>query len=301
MTKHIPVLLPQVMQYLDVQAGDTVLDCTVGSGGYARAITACLDETGTFLGIDADKVAIETTRSAIADFAGKVCLKAANFRTAATVLESCETESLDAAVFDLGFRSEQLEMERGFSFQEEEAPLEMTFKHSDELSEDDVRAFDVVNHWDEEVLESILDGYGNEVHSQAIAAAIISARKEQPIKTTGQLVEIIRQAVPLGYRKGRLNPATRTFQALRMAVNDEVNALKEGLESVFAALAEDGRLVVVSFHSIEDRSVKEYFRYLVDNDMAETLTDRPVVAKREEMVFNPRSRSAKLRAIKKLS
>jgi 16S rRNA (cytosine1402-N4)-methyltransferase len=191
-------------------------------------------------------------------------------------------------------------MERGFSFQEEETPLEMTFKHSDELSEDDVTAYDVVNHWDQDTLESIIDGYGNEVHSQAIATAISTMRREQLIKTTGQLVGIIRQAVPPGYRKGRLHPATRTFQALRMAVNDEVNALKEGLESVFAALTEGGRLGVVSFHSIEDRSVKEYFRYLIDNDMAETLTDRPVAPKHEEVVFNPRARSAKLRAVKKL-
>lgn len=300
MRKHVPVLLPEVMEFLAIQPGDVVLDCTLGSGGYARAITACLGPEGTFVGTDADKVAVETAQGAIDDFAGQACLQTANFRELTSVLEECRVKALDAAVFDLGFRSEQLEMERGFSFQEEVAPLEMTFKHSSDLSEADVTAYDVVNHWDAETLENILDGYGNEPHSAAIAQAIVSARKS-PIETVGQLVGIINGAVPAKYRKARIHPATRTFQALRMAVNDEVNALKEGLASAFVALKAGGRLVVVSFHSVEDRVTKEYLRYLTEEGLAEVLTDSPVTPKREEVDFNPRARSAKLRAIKKLS
>lgn len=298
MTKHIPVLLPEVIKYLDIEADDTVLDGTVGSGGYAKAITTSLGSKGTFVGIDADKQAIQTTRQVIKDFPGTMCLTVANFRTLASVLTDCEVEGLDGAVFDLGFRSEQLEAERGFSFQNE-APLTMTFQHPDDLTDSDLTAYDVVNQWKLDSLISILKGYGNERYAERIAEAIVEARKRQPLETTQQLAQVIQEAVPHHYKYGRRHPATRTFQAIRIAVNDEVNALKEGLEHAFAALNPQARLVVVSFHSIEDRAVKNFFTALKNDGRGEILTDSPVTPSSQEVNFNPRSRSSKLRAIEK--
>lgn len=300
MTKHVPVLLPEVLEYLEVQPGETALDATIGSGGYARAITTSLGPNGTFVGLDADAAAIEQAKSSLAEYEGGLCLKTANFRNLETVLEECEVSSLDVAVFDLGFRSEQLEMERGFSFRES-APLIMTFTHPDDVTEADVTAYDVVNDWSEESLKNILDGYGNERYSERIAAGIISDRRKQPIETTDELVRVIKKSVPAHYRQGRRHPATRTFQAIRIAVNDEVTALKEGMEAAFGALGSDGRLAIVSFHSLEDRTVKSFFAEMTESGRAQELTDSPITAGPEEVDFNPRSRSAKLRVIKKMS
>lgn len=298
MTKHIPVLLPEVLQYLDLGAGDTVLDATIGSAGYAQAIATSIGEEGTLVGTDADASAVAAAREKLVDFPGQLCLQTANFRSAKAVLQKCGVEEIDGAVFDLGFRSEQLEMNRGFSFQED-APLIMTFTHPDDVTEEAVTAHDVVNSWSKESLESILAGYGNEKYGKKIAAGIIAAREKGPIETTDQLVRIIKNAVPLHYRNGRRHPATLTFQAIRIAVNDEVAALEEGLRAAFNALRPDARLVVVSFHSLEDRTVKRYFSDLTRSGHAESLCERPVTASEEEIGFNPRSRSAKLRAVRK--
>lgn len=298
MTKHVPVLLPAVMKHLDLQPGNTFLDGTVGAGGYARAVAAVIGPEGTLVGIDADKQAVATTREALSDYEGELCLTVANFRTVANVLDSCGVAELDGAVFDLGFRSEQLEMNRGFSFQKE-TPLIMTFTHPDDLKEGDVTAADILNSWDEESLASILDGYGNERYAEDIAAAIVKARKQEPFETTADLVRVVKAAVPHHYRHGRQHPATRTFQAIRIAVNDEIRALREGVDGAFAALKKGGRLAVVSFHSLEDRTVKHAFEDLADAGQGRNITDSPVTAKKGETDFNPRARSAKLRVIEK--
>lgn len=298
MTRHIPVLLPEVLEYLDLQSGDTVLDATIGSAGYSQAIATSIGEDGKLVGTDADAAAIRGAKEKLADTPSDVCLQVANFRTLTSVLETCDVETLDAAVFDLGFRSEQLEMGRGFSFQED-APLVMTFMHPDDVSAETVTAYDVVNDWSEESLISILEGYGNERHAKKIVAGIMRAREREPIETTDQLVRVIKNSVPLYYRNGRRHPATLTFQAIRIAVNDEVAALKEGVQAAFQALQAEGRLVIVSFHSLEDRMVKEFFSSRIDAGEAQWLTERPVTAGEEEISFNPRSRSAKLRAVRK--
>lgn len=298
MSSHVPVLLPEVLHYLDLQEGETVLDATIGSAGYAQAITTIIGDHGSLVGIDADASAIKAAKSKLIDYEGKSCLQVANFRSISEVLETCGIEEIDAVVFDLGFRSEQLEINRGFSFQED-APLIMTFAHPDDVKKGDVTAHDVVNEWSQESLESILTGYGNEQYAERIATGITEARQKNPIETTTELVRIIKKSVPLHYRNGRRHPATRTFQAIRMAVNDEMNALQEGMTAAFEALADDGRLTIVSFHSLEDRAVKHFFTDLISNGRAEPLTDSPVTASQEEIGFNPRSRSAKLRAIRK--
>jgi 16S rRNA (cytosine1402-N4)-methyltransferase len=300
MSKHIPVMLPTVLEYLDPTAGDVVLDGTVGSGGYARAITTSLGPGGTLVGIDADKTAIAATAAALSDYDGRLCLETANFRTLKQVLSNCGIEALDGAVFDLGFRSEQLEMERGFSFQES-APLIMTFKHPDELESTAVTAYQIVNDWSVESLSDILTGYGDERYAHQIAAAIRDARKFEAIETTDQLVRIIKKNVPRHYRFGRTHPATRTFQAIRIAVNDEIGALKTAITDSFGALKPGGRLVIVSFHSLEDRTVKQYFQTFQESGAGKLLTDGPATPETSEIDFNPRARSAKLRAIEKMS
>jgi|AntRauTorckE6833_2_1112554.scaffolds.fasta_scaffold07975_3 16S rRNA (cytosine1402-N4)-methyltransferase len=298
MTKHIPVLLPEVLSELDLQSGETVLDGTVGSAGYSLAITTSIGAEGTLVGIDADASAIAAAKEKLADSESRVCLQVANFRTTKSVLRKCEVKKLDAAVFDLGFRSEQLEMNRGFSFQEN-APLIMTFTHPDDVTDADVTAYDVVNDWERESIVSILEGYGNERYAGQITNGIIAARENGPIETTDDLVRIIKNSVPLHYRNGRRHPATLTFQAIRIAVNDEMNALKEGLHAAFEALVEGGRLVVVSFHSLEDRMTKNFFADLSTDGLAVKNTERPITASEEEISFNSRSRSAKLRSVTK--
>jgi len=249
MTKHVPVLLPEVLTYLDVKSGETILDATVGSAGYSLGITTSIGPKGTLVGIDADAGAVRDAKEKLKDYEGRTCLQVANFRTLLAVLEMCEIRGLDAAVFDLGFRSEQLEMNRGFSFQEN-APLIMSFTHPDDLVETDVTARDIVNDWSQDSLLSIFEGYGNENFARRIAQGIISGRKKKPIETTSDLVRIIKNSVPLHYRNGRRHPATRTFQAIRIAVNDEMNALQQGMKGAFKSLKNHGRLVIVSFHSL---------------------------------------------------
>ncbi|MEX2514850.1 MAG: 16S rRNA (cytosine(1402)-N(4))-methyltransferase RsmH [Candidatus Paceibacterota bacterium] len=300
MSKHVPVLLPEVLRYLNPESGETILDATIGAAGYAQAIATLIGEWGRLIGIDADASAITAAEEKLRVEEAEICLQIANFRTIEHVLKNCEVKELDGAVFDLGFRSEQLEMKRGFSFQED-APLLMTFLHPDDVSEADVTAYDVVNDWERDSLESVLSGYGDERYAARIADGIITAREKEPIETTGELVRVIKKSVPLHYRNGRRHPATRTFQALRIAVNDEMNALAEGLQAAFEALTENGRLVVVSFHSLEDRMTKDFFTELTEAGRADQLTDKPITAGPEELNFNPRSRSAKLRAVKKLS
>lgn len=287
---------------MSVSSHDTVLDCTVGIGGHAQGLCAKLGAEGNLIGIDQDQQAVDTARQTLAesDCAATVSLRVDNFRNADKVVRDCGFESVDAALFDLGFRSEQLSSGRGFSFQEE-APLFMTYQDPATLSDEDVTARTIVNQWSQASISSILEGFANESYAESIAAAIVEARKDNPIKNTTQLVRVIRSAVPSRYRNARRHPATKTFQALRMAVNDEVQTLKDGLRSAFSVLSTGGRLAVISFHSVEDRIVKKQFAQWADEDRVIMLTDKPVTPKESEIEFNPRARSAKMRCIQKES
>lgn len=301
MTEHVPVLTHAVIRKLSLSSDDVVLDGTVGSGGHARAICARLGEQGSLIGIDQDKSAVQQTRNVLQESGCNVssCLQTGNFRNAEEIISNCGARKLDAALLDLGFRSEQLDAERGFSFQEN-TPLVMTYKHPDDLSENDVTAKDVVQDWSREALENILSGYANEPYSEQIAEAIVSRRERQPITTTKQLVEVIKSAVPSGYQQGKRHPATRTFQAIRVAVNDEVRALEEGLETITSLLVQGGRLVVISFQSVEDRITKQFFNQQADIGAGSHLTQNPIRPKESETDFNARARSAKLRCFQKM-
>lgn len=290
-TRHIPVLLQQVLEVLDIQENDTVLDGTLGGGGHAHAFAGTLSAQGTLVGFDVDADAIVRSRERLRDATCNVVLIHSNFRTAREELLAHGIQSVDKALFDLGWSSDQLEVSgRGFSFERDE-PLRMTL--SSEKGDDVLTAEDIVNDWQEESIADILYGWGGERASRRIARAIVAARKEVRITTTGELVRIIHSAVP---RTGKLNPATKTFQALRIAVNDELGALKDIL-SVLPEITHDGsRVSFLTFHSLEDKLVKETFRTWAREGKGTIITKKPLTADSDEVGQNSRSRSAKLRA-----
>jgi 16S rRNA (cytosine1402-N4)-methyltransferase len=220
-----------------------------------------------------------------------------NFRQLDEALGELGVKWIDAALFDLGLSSDQLETSgRGFSFQDDE-PLAMSF--GDPSVPGRLTAKEIVNHWREESLADVIYGYGEETFARRIAKAIVAARRHAPLETTSQLVEVIRGAVPGWYTHRRLNPATKTFQALRIATNDELGALREALPKVWESLAPGGRLAIISFHSLEARILKEQFRLWVASGAGKLIAKKPILPSREEAVANPRSRSAQLRLIQK--
>jgi len=299
---HESVLLKEVIEGLSFQDGDIYLDATVGSGGHMEAVWQKMSALGgksMLYGIDADETSIAITQERM-DIAGaKPKLAVLNFRNIDKAPEMFDIKNPTKILFDLGWSSDQFEEGgRGFSFQKNE-PLIMTFKQ--DASEEDTTAYDVVNRWSEESLSDVIYGYGEEKYARRIARAIVEKRAEKPIETSEELAEIIKGAVPVFYRFGRIHPATRTFQAIRIAVNDELRALEEGLRKGFEILKTDGRMAVISFHSLEDRIVKNFFKSLAAEGKAKIINKKPIIAGEEEINKNPRSRSAKLRVIQKIS
>jgi 16S rRNA (cytosine1402-N4)-methyltransferase len=277
---HTPVLLKESIYYLNPEPGDTILDATINGGGHAREILKLIGEKGKLIGIDLDKTQVPGAK-----------VIHGNFRDADKLVK----EKLNGAMFDLGMSSSQIESSgRGFSFQKDE-PLLMNYGQDNNLT-----AGEIVNKWTEKDISDVLFKYGEERYSRRIARNIVEKRKRKPIETTFDLVDIIRGSVPRNYRHGRINCATRTFQALRIAVNDEINALKEGIEKVWKMISEEGRLVIISFHSLEDRVVKNFLKKLKEEKQGIILTKKPIIPTIDEKKINPRSRSAKLRAIEKI-
>ncbi len=295
---HGSVLLKEVIEGLSFQDGDIYLDATVGSGGHMEAVWEKMKERVMLGGIDADETSISISRERL-DLAGaKPKLAVLNFRNIEKASEMLGVSAPTKILFDLGWSTDQFEEGgRGFSFQKDE-PLIMTFNQ--DVGEDGTTALDVINRWSEESLADVIFGYSEEKYARRIARAIVAERKTGEIKTSGQLAEIIKQAVPVFYRFGRLHPATKTFQAVRIAVNDELKALEEGLRKGFEILGKEGRMAVISFHSLEDRIVKNFFRTLRADSKAELINKKPIVPSEEEINKNPKSRSAKLRILKKI-
>lgn len=273
---HIPVLLKETIYYLNAKSGDTILDATINGGGHAREILKAIGKTGKLIGIDLDEVQVPDVK-----------VIRGNFRNADELVK----EKLNGALFDLGMSSNQLDgFNRGFSFQKD-GPLLMNY------GQNGLTAKEIINKWSEKDIADVLYKYGEERYSRRIAKNIVRVR---PIETTFELMDIIRGSVPGQYRNGRINCATRTFQALRIAVNDEINALKQGMEKVWKLLLPGARLVIISFHSLEDREVKKFYKQLKEEKQGVVLTKKPIVPSEGEKELNPRSRSAKLRAIEKV-
>ncbi len=290
---HTTVLLHETIDGLNLQDGATVIDGTFGGGGHSREICK-RNPNVTIIAFDQDAGAFEKARDKFEDSHCKIKFVNENFRN----LDK-HAESVDGVMLDLGLSSDQLENSgRGFSFMKDE-PLLMTMKDKGDnlTSPEDVTAREVVNNWEEESLADIIYGYGEEKFARRIAKGIVEARKTKAIETTTDLVKIIGDSVPALYRRGRLHFATRTFQALRIAVNDELGALKEGLEKGFTALKPGGRMAVISFHSLEDRVVKRFYKEKEKEGKGKLMNKKPIIATAEEIKNNPRSRSAKLRIL----
>ena len=268
---------------------------TVGAGGHAGALIERLGPEGTFVGFDADSQAIADAQKRFAHATPHITLVHANFRRLRQVLADNSIEQVHGIAFDLGWRIEQLRG-RGFSFDKDE-PLLMTFDPKPPT--DALTAREIVNTWDEPHIADILYGWGGEHFSRRIAKAIVERRTGKPIERTVELADIVSRATPVWYRKRRIHPATKTFQALRIAVNDEIGALREGLAAAHEALASGGRIAVITFHSVEDREVKHIFRKWAGDSLGQVLTKKPQTASAEELTANPRSRSAKLRVYEK--
>jgi len=301
---HVPVLLNEVLRILSPKSaplrpsgfegqGKVIVDGTVGSGGHAMLIIEKLAPNGVFVGIDWDEAAVEKLEERIRKYEvgmKKLVLRVGNYADLPKILKSERIAKVDGVLLDLGFSSEQLEGGNGFSFAKDE-PLIMTY------SEDRLPAYKALKQLSKMELTEIIRTYGEERYAMPIAKAIWERERKQPIKTSGELVEVIRRAVPKNYERGRINPATRTFMALRIYLNDELGNLEKFLESVPQVMAKGGKIVVISFHSLEDRLVKNHFRNLVGGGKAKLLTKKPITPTEEEARANPRSRTAKLRAI----
>ena len=295
---HITVLLKESTECLNPKQGDVILDATINGGGHSEEILKMIGEKGRLIGIDQDDEVLNKLKEKWKD-RKNILLARDNFRNLDKVLESLKIEKINGALFDIGVSSSQIdESGRGFSFQKDE-PLLMTMKA--EIEPDDLTAKEIVNSWSEKDLADVIWKYGEERFSRRIAKNIVRRRKAKKFETTMELVDAIRESVPSFYRNGRkINCATRTFQALRIAVNDELEALKEGMEKAWSFLQGGGSLAVVSFHSLEDRIVKNYFKELAAKNEGKIMAKKPIIPTEEEKKANPRSRSAKLRAIKKV-
>ena len=295
---HKTVLLNETIEGLNLKKGAKVLDATFGGGGHSYEICRKFPDV-KIIAIDQDKGAWEKAKSKFEKTDCDITFFNKNFRDIG-IME----EDIDGIIFDLGLSSDQLENSgRGFTFLKEE-PLLMTMKENP--TEEDLTARDIVNSWSEKSLAEILYGYGEEKYRGRIAREIVEARRKGKIETTFDLVKIIEHAVPTGYRKGRLHFATRTFQALRIAVNDELGALSAGLENGFKILKSGGpagaggRMSVISFHSLEDRIVKKFYKEKERESKAKLINKKPIEASEEELKINSRSRSAKLRILEKI-
>lgn len=295
--RHKPVLLQETLQCLNLRPGLTVVDGTLGSGGHAIEILKKIEETGRLIGLDQDPASIQRGSEIFQGYSN-VSLHHKNFSDLEDVLDSLNISSVDAVLLDVGFSNDQLEdARRGFSF-ERSGPLDMRMN-----PEINVTAADLVNKLSERELKDLFWDYGNERWSGRIAASICRERSARRIETTDDLVRAIQNTFPHRGRhtpfRTRLHPATRVFQALRIAVNNELGTLQESLPRIWTHLATGGRLAVISFHSLEDRIVKQQFRFWFQNKEGRLITKKPITSSARERQNNPRSRSAKLRAIEK--
>ena len=302
--KHVSVLLNECIEALNIRPDGIYVDGTLGLGGHSSEIAKRLT-TGLLIGIDRDETTIERAGARLAPYGGRVRLVHGNFSDVSSILDRLGIEAVDGMLFDLGVSSPQLdEAHRGFSYMQD-APLDMRMDGSASLS-----AHDVVNTWPEERLKRILYDYGEERYAPRIAAAIVRARQESAIETTLELVEIIRSAMPAAALREKQHPAKRSFQAIRIAVNDELGAVQTMMDTAPDKLRPGGRLAVISFHSLEDRIVKNGIRRREDGctcprdfpvctcgfvQTLKSVSRKPILPSPEEQIANPRARSAKLR------
>ncbi len=309
MNGHIPVLLDECIKYLNINPDGIYVDGTLGMGGHSEAILQRLT-TGRLISIDRDITAIERAGERLAPYADRLTIVHGNFRDLDAILDEQGVRLVDGMLFDLGVSSPQLdEADRGFSYMSD-APLDMRMDASDNID-----AWFIVNRWPQEKIERILRDYGEERHAARIAARIAERREEKEIETTLELVDVIKSAMPAAALREKQHPAKRSFQAIRIAVNDELNAVHALMDSAPDRLKPGGRLCVISFHSLEDRIVKNAIHAREDGctcpreapvctcgfvQTLRSVTRKPITAGGEELELNPRSRSAKLRVAERV-
>lgn len=292
---HIPVLMDEVIKYLDPQPGQNFIDCTLGDGGHSAELLRRTAPKGKVLGFDLDSEAIKVVRKNLEEFGSRLLARSESYTNLAKAVAE-ENFVADGVLADFGFSSPQLEeRNRGFSFQRDE-PLDMSYVGRGEH----ITAAEILNTWNKDDLIRMLSEYGEERMAERIARAIVTARHEKHIISTVQLVNIIGKAVPKNYEHGRIHPATRTFQALRIAVNDELGSVNAVLPQALDVLKSGGRMAFISFHSLEDRIVKSFMKEMERAGRIKILTTKPVVASEFEIKKNPRARSAKLRVAQKI-
>jgi len=311
--RHTPVLPAEVTKHLSLHPGSTIVDCTLGGAGHAKRIADSIAPTGTLVGIDQDDAALDAAAATLrlGRQSTTIILKKGNFGDLDAVLADAGIAYADGFLFDLGVSSPQLDRaERGFSYHND-VPLDMRMDPIGGATS----AADVVNTYSESELARIISEYGEERWASRIAAFIVAARGRRPLQTTGDLVSVIKDAIPASARRSGPHPARRTFQALRIAVNEEIDVLERGLRQAVRWLTKGGRIVVISYHSLEDRLVKQVFAELSSGcecppdlplctcgrePVLRIVTKKPVVPTAEEVNRNPRSRSAKLRAAERV-
>lgn len=295
--KHISVLLGESIDGLKIKSGDIIVDGTLGGGGHTLEIIKRFGKNVKIICFDLDKDAISRSKKIIDKTNSNVIFKTTGFQNIDKVLDDLKIPKVDRILLDLGLSSFQLEEGgRGFSFLKNE-PLLMTMKKNPEKN--DLTAYEIVNTWSEETLADIIYGFGEEKYSRRIAKGIVDARLDKKIETTVDLAEIIEKAVGKFYKGKKINSATKTFQALRIATNSELSNLKQVIQKGFNRLSIGGRMAIITFHSLEDRIVKKSFIELKQKGLGNIITKKPIIPSVKEIKSNPRSRSAKLRLIEK--
>ncbi|WP_289141729.1 16S rRNA (cytosine(1402)-N(4))-methyltransferase RsmH [uncultured Brevibacillus sp.] len=307
---HVTVLREEAVAGLNIRPGGIYVDCTLGGAGHSSLIASHLTEGGRLIAIDQDDWALDNARERLSSYMDRVTLVKSNFRHLKDVISDLGLAGVDGILFDLGVSSPQLdEGERGFSYNAD-APLDMRMDQQAALS-----AYDIINEWDEEEIANIIWLYGEEKFSRRIARQIVQQRQKKPIETTGELVELIKEGIPAAARRTGPHPAKRTFQAIRIAVNDELDAFKEAIVDAVEVLNPAGRVSVITFHSLEDRICKQVYQDLSkgctcppafpictcgNEPVVKVITRKPILPSDEELEANPRARSAKLRVAEKL-
>lgn len=292
---HKPVMLKEAIDYLNLRDGSVVVDATLGLGGHSRVIAGIISPNGRLIAIDKDEEALSRAKEELADFSSRCIFAHEDFRNLDAVLEKNRIRGVDAFLFDLGVSSLQLDdRSRGFSFRGE-GPLDMRMDRKSYIS-----AYDLLNNLTEEEIASLIYRFGQERFSRRIAHAIVDARRRAPLSTTQELADLIMRVFPGKMRHQRIHPATRTFQALRIAVNRELEALEEALQKAVLFLNPGGRICVISFHSLEDKIVKETFKGLAKTEKFQLLFKKILTPAEEEVRENPRARSAKMRVIERI-
>lgn len=294
---HVPVMLEEVLEYLNLAPGKIIVDATMGNGGHSREILKRITPGGRLIGIDRDENSLNICRQRLAEFKDNTEFVHANFSDIDQVLGNLKIDKVDGIIFDLGISTYQLlDSQRGFSFQEE-GPLDMRMDKNSYIC-----AYDLINNLNENEISQMLWNFGQERWHNRIARLLVQERKNEPIATTKQLANLVMRAIPYRYRKSyyRIHPATRTFQAVRIAVNRELEILESAIKKAVDILKKQARICVISFHSLEDRVIKHTFRAMAADGIIDIITTKPLTPRMSEIETNPSSRSSKFRVAERI-